>query len=117
MKRRVHLGDDIKIDHKEILILILDSPGSNSEQGRVADSCEHGSETSSSIKGWEFLDKLSVGCCQLFKAGFCSVELVVVQKQCNSLFAIARSQTMQCGWLVGSVTTDLCERDCLVGLD
>jgi hypothetical protein len=41
----------------------LDAPGS--VQGPVAGCCEHGNEPSGSIKGREFLDKLSD--CQLLK--------------------------------------------------
>jgi hypothetical protein len=42
-------------------------------QAPVAVSCEHGNETSCSIKGREFLDKLSD---LLSQAGLCPMELV-----------------------------------------
>jgi len=39
------------------MVCRLDS--SDSEQGYVSDSCEHGNETSGSIKGGKFLDYMS----------------------------------------------------------
>jgi hypothetical protein len=40
----------------------------------VAGSCQHGNEPSGSIKGWDFLDKLSV--LLYSQGGLCSMEVV-----------------------------------------
>jgi hypothetical protein len=54
-KRRWH--DNIRIDLEGIVVTISNSSGS--VKGPVADSFEHGNETSVSIKGREFPDWLS----------------------------------------------------------